>query len=337
MTSGRILVTGGAGYIGSHTSYACLDAGHDIVVLDDLSTGVEACIPEKATFVQGSIGDLDLVAETLKKHEISAILHFAGRIVVPESVENPIKYYKENTLQSLGLLETAKECGVNNFIFSSTAAVYAPPPEGEMAGLIEDAEKTPLSPYGQSKLMTEHMIRDIGIAHGLNSVVLRYFNVAGADPKGRTGQSTPNATHLIKVASQTALGQRENLALYGDDYPTPDGTCIRDYIHVSDLASAHVHALEKLLADGGQYTMNCGYGRGASVHDVIKAVEGVTGASLPVNIVERRAGDAPVLISNNERILQTLPWKPEHDDLAKMISSALEWERHLSTKNSRNK
>ena len=330
MSSGRILVTGGAGYIGSHTSWACLDAGHEVVVLDDLSTGVEACIPDKATFVKGGIEDLDLVAATLKKYQISAILHFAGRIVVPESVENPIKYYKENTLHSFGLLATATNCGVGNFIFSSTAAVYAPPADGEMAGLKEDDLTEPLSPYGQSKLMTEHMIRDIGIAHGLNSVVLRYFNVAGADPHGRTGQSTPNATHLIKVASQTALGQRDKMALYGNDYPTPDGTCIRDYIHVTDLASAHVHALEKLLASGGQYTMNCGYGRGSSVFDVVKAVEGVTGASLPVEIVGRRAGDAPCLISNNKRILETLPWKPQHDSLEEMVSSALTWERTLA-------
>lgn len=329
-STGRVLITGGAGYIGSHAAWACIDAGLDVVVFDDLSTGVKACIPEPATFIEGTISDTQLVAQTLKSEEISAIMHFAGRIVVPESVENPIKYYQENTCQSLGLLETAVKNGVDNFIFSSTAAVYASPAEGALIGLVEEDPKIPVSPYGQSKLMTEHMIRDIGVAHGLKAVILRYFNVAGADPKGRTGQSTPNATHLIKVASQTALGQRPQLELFGDDYPTPDGTCMRDYIHVSDLADAHVAALQYLYKNGGQTTLNCGYNRGASVKEVVAAVEEVTGKDLPVKIAPRRAGDPAVLIADNRRILDTLNWEPRHDKLTDMVASALAWEAHLA-------
>lgn len=324
----KILITGGAGYIGSHVAWAAADAGRDLVVLDDLSTGREASIPPTAQFVEGSVADGELLDKVLSDPEIVAVMHFAGRIVVPESVENPVKYYRENTSTTLELLARMVETGKRAVLFSSTAAVYQP---GEGAApLNEDASKQPLSPYGQSKLMSEAMIRDIGIAHGLSAAVLRYFNVAGADPAGRTGQSTPDATHLIKVASQTALGQRAALSLFGDDYDTPDGTCIRDYIHVSDLASAHLLALEHVLENPGQVTLNCGYGRGSSVKEVIAAVEAVTGRALPVNVVPRRAGDAPALVADNRRILDTLDWHPEHDSLEEMARSALAWERHLN-------
>lgn len=328
-TDGKILITGGAGYIGSHTAHAAVDAGHDVVILDDLSTGAVHCVPDKATFVHGSIADMALVTDLMTGHEIRAVLHFAGRIVVPESVENPVKYYLENTVQTLGLLQACLACGVQNFIFSSTAAVYAPPSPAAPV-LDEEAPLQPLSPYGQSKLMSEQMIRDIGIAHGLNSVILRYFNVAGADPSARTGQCTPDATHLIKVACQTALGQRPSLSIFGDDYETSDGTCLRDYIHVSDLAAAHVLALEKLFEAPGRHTLNCGYGKGSSVHEVVAAVEKVTGRSLPVEIVPRRAGDAPALVADNSRLLETLDWQPRHTALEKMVRTALDWEAGLA-------
>lgn len=328
MAKERFLITGGAGYIGSHVAWAAVDAGHDVIVLDDLSTGRAASVPPAAEFVEGALADEALLSKLVGDPSVTAVLHFAGRIVVPESVSDPIKYYRENTSATLDLLATMVETEKKAILFSSTAAVYAPNADG--AALGEDAPKVPLSPYGQSKLMTEAMIRDIGTAHGLSAAVLRYFNVAGADPDGRTGQSTPDATHLIKVASQTALGQRENLSLFGDDYDTPDGTCIRDYIHVSDLASAHILALEHVLAHPGQVTLNCGYGRGASVKEVIKAVEQVTGEDLPVQIAPRRPGDAPSLVSDNRRIMDTLDWQPQHDDLEKMARSAIAWERQLN-------
>lgn len=331
-TDGPILITGGAGYIGSHTAWAAIDAGHDVIVLDDLSTGAEFCIPYKATFIRGDIADDALVRDILRDKKVSAVMHFAGRIVVPESVGNPVKYYLENTVQSLHLLRACLDTGVNNFVFSSTAAVYAPPSASSPA-LTEESAVQPLSPYGHSKLMTEQMIRDIGHAHGLNAVILRYFNVAGADPEGRTGQSTPNATHLIKVASQTALGHRDQLSVFGDDYDTPDGTCIRDYIHVSDLADAHILGLQHLFNHPGQYTMNCGYNRGASVLEVIRAVEKVTGKALPTERAPRRPGDAPALVADNTRLLETLDWTPRHMALEDMVSSAIAWEDRLARRN----
>ena len=324
----KILITGGAGYIGSHVAWAAVDAGHDIIVLDDLSTGREASIPDTAEFVEGDIADKALVRKVLSDSAVTSVMHFAGRIIVPESVSDPIKYYRENTATTLELLAEMVDQGTKAVLFSSTAAVYEPRDDG--APLQEDAQKAPLSPYGQSKLMTEAMIRHIGDAHGLSAAILRYFNVAGADPKGRTGQSGPNATHLIKVASQTALGQRDHLSLFGDDYPTPDGTCIRDYIHVTDLASAHLLALEHVLANPGQMTLNCGYSRGSSVRDVIRAVEAVTGSPLPVEVAPRRPGDAPSLVADNARILETLDWTPQHDSLEEMARSAIEWERKLN-------
>lgn len=331
--SEKVLITGGAGYIGSHTSYACLDDGLEVVIVDDLSTGVEHAIPPQATFVRGDIADRDLLRKVLTDHAITAVMHFAGRIVVPESVENPIKYYQENTATSLGLLAEMVGAGVGTILFSSTAAVYAPDPAG--AALSEEAAKLPLSPYGQSKLMTEAMIRDVGLAHGLQAGILRYFNVAGADPRGRVGQSTPNATHLLKIASQVATGKRPYMEIYGEDYDTRDGTCIRDYIHVSDLAAAHVETLKHVLSAGGQVTMNCGYGRGATVREVIAAAESVFGSTIDARPAERRAGDAPVLVSDNTKIKETLPgWVPKHDTLEDMARSAIAWEEKLKVLNS---
>ncbi|WP_031551520.1 UDP-glucose 4-epimerase GalE [Parvularcula oceani] len=323
-----ILITGGAGYIGSHAAWACADRGYRLVVLDDLSAGREASIPPSAEFVRGDVGDEALLGRVLSDFAPRAVMHFAGRIVVPESVENPIKYYRENTCASLGVLNRLVEAGTQAMLFSSTAAVYAPRADG--GALSEDAAKVPLSPYGQSKLMTEAMIRDVGAAHGLSAAVLRYFNVAGADPAMRTGQSTPDATHLLKIASQTAIGEREKMQLFGDDYDTPDGTCVRDYIHVSDLAEAHVLALEHVLENPGQVTLNCGYGRGASVKEVIAAVERCTNERLNVEIAPRRAGDAPALVADVTRIHETLDWTPKHDDLEVMAKTAMEWERKLA-------
>ncbi|GGY50462.1 UDP-glucose 4-epimerase GalE [Parvularcula lutaonensis] len=329
----KILITGGAGYIGSHTAYACLDDGFELVILDDLSTGVEHAIPPQARFIRGDVADRALLKKVFADEKPEAVMHFAGRIVVPESVENPIKYYQENTVTSLGLIAEMVDAGVSTILFSSTAAVYAPDPEGKP--LAEDALKMPLSPYGQSKLMTEAMIRDVGFAHGLQAGILRYFNVAGADPRGRVGQSTPNATHLLKIASQVATGKRDHIEIYGTDYDTRDGTCIRDYIHVSDLAAAHVETLKHVLSAGGQVTMNCGYGRGSTVREVIEAVEKVTGGSIDARETGRRPGDAPVLVSNNEKIKKTLPgWKPKHDTLEEMARTAIAWEERLKTLNS---
>ncbi|NRA29715.1 MAG: UDP-glucose 4-epimerase GalE [Parvularculaceae bacterium] len=331
--SEKVLITGGAGYIGSHTSYACLDDGLDIVVLDDFSTGVEHAVSPQAELVRGDVADRSLLKKLFSDGSIKAVLHFAGRIVVPESVENPIKYYQENTATSLGLLAEMVEAEIPTILFSSTAAVYAPREDG--APLEEDALKLPLSPYGQSKLMTEAMIRDVGIAHGLQAGILRYFNVAGADPQGRVGQSTPNATHLLKIASQVATGKRSHMDIYGTDYATSDGTCIRDYIHVSDLAAAHVETLKHVMSAGGQITMNCGYGRGATVKEVIAAAETVFGSTIDARPAERRAGDAPILVSDNTRIKETLPsWQPQHDSLEEMAKSAIAWEEKLKTLNS---
>ena len=328
-----LLITGGAGYIGSHAAWACAERGYELVVLDDLSTGREASVPPSAELVLGDVGDEAFVGSLLDKVRPRAVLHFAGRIVVPESVENPLKYYRENTCASMGLLAQMVRAGTEAVLFSSTAAVYRPREDG--GALAEDAAKVPLSPYGQSKLMTEAMIRDVGVAHGLSAAVLRYFNVAGADPEGRTGQSTPDATHLIKVASQVAIGERERLTVFGDDYDTPDGTCVRDYIHVSDLAEAHVLALEHVLANPGQVTMNCGYGRGSSVTEVVRAVERCTNTELPKTVGPRRAGDAPSLVADVTRIHETLDWTPKHDDLQLMASTAMAWERRLADERAR--
>lgn len=321
-----LLLTGGAGYIGSHTVHACTDAGLNVVVLDDLSTGWRACLPANATFVQGDVGDPDLVRGVIERHGVKAIIHFAGSIIVPESVAQPAKYYENNTVKSLRLARTAVACGIEALVFSSTAAVYAPTTESDLG---EDSPKGPLSPYGHSKLMTEQMLADIAAADGLRVGVLRYFNVAGCDPHGRTGQCSPNATHLIKVAVQAALGQRQALPVFGTDYDTPDGTCVRDYIHVSDLAEAHVLAVRHLLEGGESFTANCGYGRGASVLEVIRALEAVHGAALPIAMQPRRPGDAPRVVADAARIRKLLPWRPRFEQIEEIVASALQWEKAL--------
>ncbi|MEJ2375935.1 MAG: UDP-glucose 4-epimerase GalE [Pseudolabrys sp.] len=326
-----ILVTGGAGYIGSHMVRALVDAGESVVVLDNLSTGFRFLIPGSVPFVVGSTGDRELVTKTIHRHGVSAIIHFAASIVVPESVRDPLAYYRNNTMNTCTLLDTAIEAGVRQVIFSSTAAVYGNP---QSVPVREDAATAPISAYGSSKLMSEIMLHDAAKAYGLRFVVLRYFNVAGADPKLRTGQSTPMATHLIKVACETALGQRAKIDVYGTDYPTPDGTCIRDYIHVSDLAAAHSAALRYLRRGGASATFNCGYGHGASVLEVINSVKRVSGRDFPVNITERRPGDPAALVADVSRIRSTLDWRPQFEDLDTIVSHALAWEELLGKRKS---
>ena len=325
-----VLVTGGAGYIGSHMVYALTDRGEDVVVLDNLSTGFEWAISPKAKLVVGDIGDMELAGKVIRDHKVDAIINFAGSIIVPESVENPLKYYHNNTSNTRNLMEAAVKGGVPHFIFSSSAAVYGIP---ESNPAFEDARLDPINPYGRSKLMTEWMLEDVSAAHDMNYVALRYFNVAGADPKGRTGQSTPNATHLIKVAAQTALGQREKMDVFGTDYDTPAGTCIRDYIHVTDLIAAHLDALDFLRGGGESSVFNCGYGRGFSVLEVVDAVRKAAGHDFKVVMSPRRAGDPPALVAGADRIRKTLGWSPEHDDLDEIVASAYAWEKHLMARN----
>ncbi|MCC0015508.1 MAG: UDP-glucose 4-epimerase GalE [Rhodobiaceae bacterium] len=326
-----VLVTGGAGYIGSHMVLALADRGEQVVVLDNLSTGVRANVDRRAALVIGDIGDQELVQSLVKAHDIDAIVHFAGSIVVPDSVTDPLGYYLNNTVRSRALLAAAVGSGVGNFIFSSTAAVYGIP---QVNPIGEDAPLAPISPYGTSKMMTEMMLRDTAAAHPLRYVALRYFNVAGADAKGRSGQSTPRATHLIKVACQAAVGERTHLDVFGTDYDTPDGTCIRDYIHVSDLIGAHVLALDHLRAGGEPLTMNCGYGTGYSVLEVIDAVKRASGVDFEVRLGERRAGDPPALVAMASRIRETLGWQPQRADLDLIVTDALNWERKLSPRRS---
>ena len=323
-----VLVTGGAGYIGSHTVYALLGRGDRVVVLDDLSTGVRAQVGEEAVFVQGDVADRMLLENIIRAHDVDAVLHFAGSIVVPESVADPLAYYENNVVKSRALIAACVEAGVGQFIFSSTATVYdaeAPQPLGE------HERKAPISPYARSKLMTEWMLEDVSRAHDFRYHILRYFNVAGADPKGRTGQSAPKATHLIKRAAQVALGRVPHLDIFGTDYPTADGTGVRDYIHVTDLAAAHLLALDALRAGAPSATYNCGYGRGLSVRDVVSGVERVIGRGLPVLESARRPGDPPVLISDPSRIKSALGWTPQHDDLDEIVRSAIAWERRFNT------
>ena len=323
-----VLVTGGAGYIGSHAVLALLDAGWRVVVIDNLTTGFRWAVPRAAAFVQGDIADQALVAGTIAAHGIGAIVHFAGSIIVPESVENPLKYYDNNTVKSRSLIESAVKGGVRHFIFSSTAATYGIP---DRVPIAEDAPTRPINPYGWSKLMTERMLTDTAVAHPVNFCALRYFNVAGADPRGRSGQSTAGATHLIKVAVEVATGKRGHVSVFGADYATPDGTGVRDYIHVSDLASAHVDALEKLIEDpAASHVMNCGYGRGFSVLEVLDAVDRVPNMTIERRLEPRRAGDPDALVADNARILATLPWRPRRDDLDLIVADALAWERTLA-------
>ncbi len=325
-----VLVTGGAGYIGSHMVLNLADAGEEVVVLDNLVTGFDWAIDGRARFEQGNAGDVDRVLGLIAQYGISEIVHFAGSIVVPESVTDPLKYYANNTATSRNLIEAAVRGGVKHFIFSSTAAVYG------MTGLAPVVETTPLnpmSPYGRSKLMTEWMLADVAAAHDISYGVLRYFNVAGADPGKRSGQSTPNATHLIKVACQVALGQREKMDIFGTDYETPDGTCVRDYIHVTDLIAAHALALKHLRSGGESTTVNCAYGRGYSVREVVDTVRKVSGIDLRADEAPRRAGDPASITATGEKVRQLLGWVPEHDDLTEIVETAYAWERHLMTRN----
>ena len=326
-----VLVTGGAGYIGSHMVWELLDAGEQVVVVDRLSTGHEWAVAPEAKLVVGDIGDAELVSGILRDHAVDAIIHFAGSVVVPDSVADPLGYYENNTGRTRTLLETAVRAGVPHFIFSSTAAVYG---SVGMEPVREDARLAPESPYGRSKLMSEWMLADAARAHQLRYTALRYFNVAGADPRGRTGQSTAGATHLIKVACETATGKRASMEVFGTDYPTPDGTCVRDYIHVSDLVAAHRLALARLRAGGNSLVANCGYSHGYSVLEVIDAVRRVSGCDLTVNTGPRRIGDAASVIADSALARRELAWVPRHDDLERIVSDALSWEAMLTRKNS---
>jgi UDP-glucose 4-epimerase len=326
--SGKILVTGGAGYIGSHVVRQLTDAGEPVVVLDNLSTGFADAVVG-AELVVGDTGDRDRVARLLDEHAVDTVLHFAAHTIVPESVANPLKYYGNNTCSTRNLLECCDAAGVKHFIFSSTAAVYGIPAGPECN---EDSALAPINPYGTSKLMSEMMLRDLGHAGDMRHVILRYFNVAGSDPGGRIGQSTEKATLLIKVAAEVAVGKREQLYVFGTDYPTPDGTGVRDYIHVDDLADAHIKALEYLRRDGTSVTLNCGYGHGYSVREVIDAVNRVNGTPIRVKEEQRRAGDPPTLIARADKIRDTLGWTPKYDDLDFIVKTSLDWERKLLDK-----
>lgn len=328
LNKNRILVTGGAGYIGSHVVKLLGERGEDIVVLDNLSTGnAEAVL--HGTLVQGDTGDPVLVSRLLKEHRIDTVMHFAAHTIVPESVENPLKYYRNNTANTLNLLACCQQAGVDKVIFSSTAATYGIP-EDDTRPCSEDLPTAPINPYGMSKLMSEHMIRDLSRAGVSRHVILRYFNVAGSDPDGLIGQSTKQATLLIKVAAEVAHGKRDKLLVFGTDYDTADGTGVRDYIHVSDLASAHLAALDYLRQGGASTLVNCGYGRGFSVREVIEATERLHGSALPVEEHARRAGDPPALIAAVDRIHRTLDWTPRYDDLDVIVQTALDWETVLS-------
>ncbi len=322
-----VLVTGGAGYIGSHAVLALADAGWPVTVIDNLVTGFRWAVPAGVPFYEGNIADAELVAQVCAEQSIGAVMHFAGSVVVPESVTDPLKYYANNTANSRALIAAVVTAGVPHMIFSSTAATYGIP---EVSPVREDSPKLPINPYGMSKLMTEIMLADVARAHPLNFCALRYFNVAGADPQGRTGQSTAGATHLIKVAVEAALGKRAGVEVFGSDYATPDGTGVRDYIHVSDLAAAHVLALEALIAAPEQSrTMNCGYGRGFSVLEVLDAVDRATNQKIARRLSARRVGDPDSLISDNQLIKATLPWEPKYADLDVIVGHALAWERKL--------
>ncbi|MES3153500.1 UDP-glucose 4-epimerase GalE [Sphingomonas faeni] len=330
MIDGKVMVTGGAGYIGSHAVLALLDAGYDVVVLDNLVTGFDWAVDPRAALVEANVADDAKVRAAIREHNVRAIMHFAGSVVVPESVSDPLKYYRNNTAASRALIESAVVEGVPHFIFSSTAATYGTP---EKVPVAEGDPTVPINPYGMSKLMTEAMLRDVAAAHPMNYAALRYFNVAGADPQGRSGQSTIGATHLIKIAVEAATGKRNAVGVYGTDFDTPDGTGVRDYIHVTDLAAAHVAALDVLIAEPAKsHTLNAGYGKGFSVLEVLDAVDKVTNRTIERRLEGRRAGDPAMLISDNRAILETLDWTPRHADLAGIVRDALAWERALAEK-----
>ncbi len=322
-----VLVTGGAGYIGSHMVWELLDAGESLVVMDNLVTGFRWAVPPQVALVVGDIGDQDLVRTVMRKHNISAVIHFAGSVVVPDSVSDPLGYYLNNTVKSRALIEAAVQMGVKQFIFSSTAAVYGNP---KVTPVSEEAAPAPMSPYGSSKLMTEIMLADTARAHDFRYTALRYFNVAGADPQGRTGQSTKGATHLIKVACETALGKRSHIDVYGTDYPTTDGTCVRDYIHVKDLVRAHTSALDYLRQGGKSDIFNVGYSKGYSVLEVLDSVKRVSGKKFDVRLSPRRPGDPAGIVAASAKIRSTLGWQPQHDDLDAIVRQALAWEDHLA-------
>ena len=328
MSKPNVLVTGGAGYIGSHAVLALKDAGWRVAVIDDLSNGSREVVPADVPFYQGSIAERVLLDSVIDEQQIGAIIHFAGSIVVPESVEHPLKYYANNTLASHRLISAAVDAGVKHILFSSTAAVYGAP---ERVPIVEDDPKLPINPYGASKLMTERMLEDASVAHPFNYGALRYFNVAGADPHGRSGQIGKGSTHIIKIACEAAVGKRPHVGVYGNDYPTPDGTCIRDYVHVSDLAAAHVAALNWLVANpADNLVMNCGYGKGLSVLEVLDAVDRLTDVPVKRVIEARRTGDPPKLIADNRRLLETLEWRPAYADIDRIVGDALAWERKLA-------
>jgi len=322
-----ILVTGGAGYIGSHMALELADNGETVVVLDNLSTGIRRLVPLGVEFVEGDIGDEALIGDILGSHRITSILHFAGSVVVPDSVADPLGYYLNNTVKSRGLIAAAVAYGVENFIFSSTAAVYGTP---ALVPVAEDAPMQPISPYGASKWMTERMLADVAAVSPLRYSILRYFNVAGADAASRSGQATPRATHLIKVACEVVTGKRPYLEVYGTDYPTADGTCVRDYIHVTDLARAHWQALQFLRNGGGNLVLNCGYGRGYSILQVIETVKRVSGVDFEVRMGPQRPGDPAELIADTQAIRATLPWRPQFDDLELIVEHALNWEKMVA-------
>ncbi|HEX2367114.1 MAG TPA: UDP-glucose 4-epimerase GalE [Bradyrhizobium sp.] len=321
-----VLVTGGAGYIGSHMVRALADAGEGVVVVDNLSTGFSAFLPEGVPLLIGDAGDENLVEGVIAQHQVESIIHFAGSVVVPDSMRDPLGYYRNNTMTTQSLLKAAVRTGVSRFIFSSTAAVYGNP---DQVPVPEHAPTRPLSPYGSSKLMTEIMLHDVAFAHGMSYVVLRYFNVAGADPQARMGLATVGATHLLKIAVEAATGQRARIDVFGSDYPTPDGSCIRDFIHVSDLAQAHRAALSYLRGGGASVTLNCGYGRGYSVLETIEAVRRVSGRNFAVQYAPRRPGDIMTMVADTRRIRATLDWTPQYDDLETIARHALAWEEKL--------
>jgi UDP-glucose 4-epimerase len=321
-----VLVTGGAGYVGSHMVLELVDAGERVVVLDNLSAGFPWAVAEGVPLIVGDTGDQTLVARLIREHDVEAIIHFAASVVVPDSVRDPLDYYRNNTVNSRALIDCALKNGIRQFIFSSTAAVYGDPVKTPAK---EDSPTQPTSPYGWSKLMTEIMLRDAAHAHDLSYLILRYFNVAGSDPRHRTGQSSKAATHLIKVAVEAAVGLRPKLQIFGTDYPTPDGTCIRDYIHVSDLARAHSDALRHLRSGGPSLTLNCGYGHGFSVREVIETVKRVAGVDFKVETAPRRPGDPARIVADSELARATLQWQPRFDDLATIVEHALAWEREL--------